>query len=126
MPHRNLAYIGHTTVRSTLIAAVTVAAVALSCVVAVSPAAARTKRPPCTKKAIAAGLGRGAEKMPGGKVEDFRCARRFAVALVDYEGFAVTAVFRAHRARWVSINRTKPCERRSIPKKIYRAACLTN
>ena len=109
------------------VAAMTVVAAALGCMAAVSPAAGATKHLPCTRKTIAAGLKRGVNKLPGAAIESSpMCAGRFAVALVVYKRIPITAVFRARGANWVSIDRTKPCKDRSIPKKICVAACMTN
>jgi hypothetical protein len=101
-----------------------VVALALTGTVAITPAAAAPKRPPCTKRAIAAGLRRGAYKTPGAIVADFQCAGRFALAIDVYEGITVPALLRAHGAGWVTVNREKPCEEHAVPKKLYFNACI--
>jgi hypothetical protein len=107
-------------------AAITGIAVALACVVAAGPAAALAKRPSCTKKAIAAGLKRGANKIPGAPIEGFRCAGRWALAVVLDGVDDVPALFRAQGTRWVTVDREKPCNDHAVPKKIYAAACLAS
>lgn len=67
---------------------------------AVSSPAALAKRPPCTKKAIAAGLRRGANKIPGAPIEGLRCAGRWAFAVVLDGVDDVPALFRAQGTRW--------------------------
>ena len=93
---------------------------------AVSPPAAVAKHPPCTKKAIAAGLRRGANKIPGAPIEGFRCAGRWAFAVVLDGVDDVPALFRAQGTRWVTVDREKPCNDHVVPKKIYVAACLSS
>jgi hypothetical protein len=101
---------------------------ALIAVAAVAPAAGAAKLPPCTKQALTAGLKRGTAKVPGGKIYDrtFGCAGSYAYAAVNTKFFTLTAVFRASGSSWVTINRTKPCKKRVIPKRIYKRACLTS
>lgn len=70
---------------------VTAVAAALACAALVSPAAAAAKRPPCTKRAIAAGLRRGPAKTPGATIEGFQCDGRWALAVDVYKGVTVPA-----------------------------------
>ncbi len=109
-------------------AAVSAVAVGMTGAVAVVPATAATKRPPCTKQALTAGLGRGSDKHPNGKIfkKTFGCAGSYAYAAVNLKFFTYTQVFRASGTRWVTISRIKPCNKRLIPKKIYKPACLTS
>jgi hypothetical protein len=93
---------------------------------AVSPAAPLTKLPPCTRKALAAGLKRGANKIPGAPIEGFRCAGRWAIAVVLDGVDDVPALFHARGTRWVTVNREKPCRTHAVPKKIYATACLAS
>jgi hypothetical protein len=93
---------------------------------AVSSPAALAKRPPCTKKAIAAGLKRGANRIPGAPIEGFRCAGQWAFAVVLDGVDDVPALFRAQGTRWVTVDREKPCNDHAVPKKIYAAACLSS
>jgi hypothetical protein len=108
------------------IALTIVVALALAATVAMSPAAAAPRRPPCTKKAIAAGLRRGAYRTPGAIIEGFQCAGRFALAVDVYEGIAVPAMLRAQGTRWVTINREIPCQKHVVPKKMYFNACIAS
>ena len=101
-------------------------AVAVGCTLAVSPAAASPKRPPCTRKAIAAGLRRGKYKTPGAIIEGFKCAGRFALSVDVWEGVTVPALLRAQGTHWVTVNREIPCKRHVIPKKIYFDTCIAS
>lgn len=118
--------LGKHTLRRT--AALSAVAAGLTGAVAVAPAAGATKSPPCTKQALTAGLKRGAVKVPGGTIFDktFGCAGRYAYAEVNTKQFTLTSVFIVSRGQWVTINRTKPCKQKLIPKKIYKKACLTS
>ena len=108
-------------------AAVTSAvAVALACTMAVSAAAAPAKRPPCTRRAIAAGLRRGTHRTPGAIIEGFQCAGRWAIAVDVYKGITVPALLHATRGHWVTVVRTGPCSKHEIPKKIYFSACIAS
>ncbi len=116
--------------KHTLRRTVTLSAVAagLTGAVTVAPAAGASKGPPCTKAALTAGLKRGAVKVPGGKIFDktFGCAGRYAYAEVNTKQFTLTSVFIVSGNQWVTINRAKPCNKKLIPKKIYKKACLTS
>lgn len=112
-------------------AAMSAVAVGLTGAVAVVPAtAAAAKRPPCTRTALRAGLKRGTDKHPNGRIAkgkgSFGCAGRYAYAFVDLKLFTITQVYRASGRRWVTINRIKPCEKKLIPKRIYAPACQTD
>jgi hypothetical protein len=104
---------------------VVVVGLALAGTVAISPAAA-APLPRCTKRAIAAGLGRGPYKTPGAMVEDFQCAGRFALTIDVYEGITVPALLRARGTGWVTVNREKPCKEHAVPKKLYFNACIAS
>jgi len=93
---------------------------------AAGPAPAVKKGPPCTRKALAAGLRRGANKIPGAPIEGFRCAGRWAFAVVLDGVDDVPALFRAQGTRWVTVDRTKPCNNHAVPKTIYASACLAS
>lgn len=82
--------------------------------------------PPCTKKALAAGLRRGANKLPGDLIEGWRCAGRWAIAVVLDGVDDVPALFHARGNRWFTVDRTKPCNNHAVPKKIYASACLAS
>jgi hypothetical protein len=90
---------------------------------AVGPPTPVTKGPPCTKKALAAGLKRGTNKLPGRLIEGWRCAGRWAIAVVLDGMDDVPALFHAKGNRWFTINRDKPCATHAVPKKIYDATC---
>ena len=117
--------VGHTLRRTAALSAV---AAGLTGVVAVAPAAGAAKGPPCTKQALTAGLKRGADKQTGGNIagKTFGCAGQYAYAEVNTKVFTYTAVFKASASQWATINRTKPCNQKLIPKKIYKPACLTS
>jgi hypothetical protein len=93
---------------------------------AADPAAAPANNPPCTRKALAAGLKRGANKIPGAPIEGFRCAGRWAFAVVLDGVDDVPALFHAQGTSWVTVDREKPCRTHAVPKKIYAAACLAS
>lgn len=107
--------------------ALSAVAAGLTGALAVGPAAGATKRPPCTKQALTAGLKRGVDKQPGAKIaRPFGCAGSYAYAAANTRFFTYTAVFKANGTQWVTINRAKPCNKRLIPRRIYRNACLTS
>ena len=90
----------------------------------------RSKYPPCTKKALNAGLTRGSAQPRNAKlVGSFGCARGWAyseILLGGKNGFEAIAVYKAKNGVWMTVNRAKPCRTHAIPKKIYRAACTTS
>jgi hypothetical protein len=93
---------------------------------AAGPAPSPTNNPPCTRKALAAGLKRGANKIPGAPIEGFRCTGRSAFAVVLDGVDDVPALFHAQGTSWVTVDREKPCRTHAVPKKIYAAACLAS
>jgi hypothetical protein len=93
---------------------------------AAGPAPSVTHGPPCTKKALAAGLKRGANKLAGDPIEGWRCAGRWAIAVVLDGVDDVPALFHAQGGRWVTVDREKPCRTHAVPKKIYAASCLAS
>jgi hypothetical protein len=111
-------------------AALSAVAAGLIGAVTVAPAVGATTRPPCTRQALTAGLKRGTQKHPHGKIAkgkgSFGCAGPYAYAAVDLKLFTITQVYKAQGGRWATINRTKPCNKKRIPKRIYTAACLTS
>lgn len=91
----------------------------------------KAKSPPCTKKALSAGLERGsAEPRQSRIIGKFGCARGWAYSVIAVgdgkNGFEAVAVFKAKNGVWVTVNRAKPCRKHLIPKKIYRGACTTS
>ncbi len=107
-------------------AVIIVVVVVLACTAAISAAAAPRKHPPCTKRAIAAGLRRGTAKTPGAIIEGFQCAGRWAFAMDVDKGITVPALLRAKGTRWVTVVRTGPCNRHEVPQKIYFNACIAS
>ena len=105
----------------------TIALVALIATSLVPVAGAVTRRPPCTRRALQAGLGRGTAKVSHATVaRPFGCADGWAYAAVDSRRFTATSLFRAHGARWATVVRTTPCERREVPRRIRHRACDSN
>ena len=90
----------------------------------------KPKYPPCTKKALSAGLKRGSAQPKNAKFEgSFGCARGWAysgVLIGGKNGFEAIAVYKAKNGVWVTVDRAKPCLTHAIPKKIYRGACTTS
>ena len=93
--------------------------------------ASKAKNPPCTKKALSAGLKRGAAAEKKGRILGaFRCARGWAYSPIAVgrgkNGFDAVALFKAKNGVWVTVNRAKPCNKHLVPKKIYKGACTTS
>jgi len=90
----------------------------------------KSKYPPCTKKALSAGLKRGSAQPKNAKFEgSFGCAGGWAysgVLIGGKNGFDAIAVYKAKNGVWVTVDRAKPCRTHTIPKKIYRGACTTS
>lgn len=90
----------------------------------------KTKYPPCTKKALSAGLKRGSAQPKNARVErSFGCAAGWAysnIVVGGKNGFDATAVYKAKNGVWVTVNRARPCRTHAIPKKIYKGACTTS
>jgi hypothetical protein len=112
-----------------LVAAAVVMAAAF--VTSASAASGKSKYPPCTKKALNAGLKRGSAKEQNAKiVGSFGCAGGWAYSQIlvggRQHGFDAIAVYKAKSGVWTAVDRAKPCRTHAIPKKIYRAACTTS
>jgi hypothetical protein len=94
-------------------------------------AASTTKLPPCTQKALTAGLKRGSAQ-PKGAIftKPFACASGWAYSGVivggKKNGVEATAVYQAKNGVWQTVDRTNPCDTHAIPKKIYKGACTSN
>ena len=90
----------------------------------------KSKYPPCTKKALSAGLKRGSAQPKNAKLMgSFGCAAGWAysgILVGGKHGFDAIAVYKAKSGVWVTVDRAKPCRTHAIPKKIYRAACTTS
>ena len=104
---------------------------ALIAVVAFAASAgAKSKYPPCTKKALSAGIKRGSAQPKNAKfLAPFGCAGGWAysgIVVGGKHGFEAIAVYRAKNGVWVTVDRAKPCRTHTIPKKIYRSACTTS
>jgi hypothetical protein len=106
---------------------VVVAAVALAAgtVGAATAPAAKSAKPPCTKRALEAGLRRSKMK---GRVDPkaWGCAGRFAYAGVTFREFEATVLFRAQGRNWKVASRLKYCNQHKVPARIYRQACETS
>jgi hypothetical protein len=112
-----------------LVAAAVVMAAAF--VTSASAASGKSKYPPCTKKALSAGLKRGSARQKNAKiVGSFGCAGGWAYSQIlvggPQHGFDAIAVYKAKNGVWATVDRAKPCLTHAIPKKIYRAACTTS
>jgi hypothetical protein len=109
---------------------VTALLVAAVCAASAAASAMRANRPPCTPKALRAGLKRSSAQPKNARFErSFGCAGRWAysgVVVGGKHGFDAIAVYRAEHGVWVAVNRAKPCRTHEIPAKIYRGACTTS
>jgi hypothetical protein len=91
-------------------------------------AARKAKQPPCTKKALSAGLTRGGDKQPSTRlIRPWKCVSGWAYS----EGVAgqddVVLLFRAKHGKWYSANRGTWCPKKSsLPKKIWQGACTSD
>jgi hypothetical protein len=112
----------------TLVAALTVVAAFTASTAA---AGSMAKYPPCTQKALTAGLKNGSAQPKGAIFEKpFACASGWAYSGVivggKKNGVEATAVYKAKNGAWTTVDRAKPCNTHAIPKKIYKGACATN
>jgi hypothetical protein len=117
--------------RGRLIVLVTALLVVAACAAsAAASSSAMTKEPPCTPKALSAGLKRGSgQPMNARFAKSFGCAGGWAysgIVVGGKHGFDAVAVYRAEHGVWVAVSRAKPCRTHAIPKKIYRGACTTS
>jgi hypothetical protein len=97
---------------------------------AASASTGKSKYPPCTKKALSAGLKRGSAQPKNARLEgSFGCAGGWAysgIVVGGAHGFDAIAVYKAKNGVWVTVDRAKPCQTHAIPKKIYKGACTTS
>ena len=96
---------------------------------AASASSSKSKYPPCTKKALSAGLKRGAAPKNAKFEGSFGCAAGWAysgIVVGGKHGFDAIAVYKAKKGVWVTVDRAKPCQTHAIPKKIYKGACTTS
>jgi hypothetical protein len=118
------------TPRAGLILLTTALLAAAAFAASAASAGAKSKFPPCTKKALSAGLKRGPAKQKNAKVQgSFGCARGWAysgIVVGGKHGFDAIAVYKAKHGVWESVNRAKPCKTHAIPKKIFKGACTTS
>ncbi len=120
------------TIRGSLILPVAAALLAVAAFSASAGAAGyATKNPPCTKRALSAGLKRGVAAPKQARIiGTFGCARGWAYSEIAVghgkNGFDAVALFKAKNGVWVTVNRAGPCRKHLVPKKIYRGACTTS
>ena len=116
-------------IRRTLSALAIVVPLVAVFVASAGASASTVKYPPCTKKALSAGLKRGSAQPKNAKFQgSFGCAGGWAYSGVVVGGknrFDAIAVYKAKNGVWVTVDRAKPCKTHAIPKKIYRGACTT-
>jgi hypothetical protein len=116
-------------IRSSLVLLAT-ALLVVAAFAASAGASASKPYPPCTKKALSAGLKRGSAQPKNAKFEgSFGCAGGWAysgIVVGGKHGFDAIAVYKAKNGVWVTVDRAKPCRTHAIPKKIYRGACTTS
>jgi hypothetical protein len=96
---------------------------------AASASPGKSKYPPCTKKALSAGLKRGAAPKNAKFEGSFGCSGGWAysgILVGGKHGFDAIAVYKAKNGVWVTVDRAKPCQTHAIPKKIYKGACTTS
>jgi hypothetical protein len=123
-------FAGMKTTRGSLILLATALLVVAAFAAAASASTSKSKYPPCTKKALSAGLKRGSARPKNAKFEgSFGCAGGWAysgIVVGGKHGFDAIAVYKAKHGVWVTVDRAKPCRTHAIPKKIYRGACTTS
>jgi hypothetical protein len=90
-----------------------------------------SKNPPCTKKALSAGLKRGPAAQKNARIlGKIGCTGGWAYSPIAVgrgkNGFDAVALFQAKKGVWVAVNRAKPCNKHLVPKKIYKGACTTS
>jgi hypothetical protein len=116
--------------RGSLILVATALLVMAALAAAASASTSKSKYPPCTKKALSAGLKRGSAQPKNAKFErSFGCTGGWAysgIVVGGEHGFDAIAVYRAKNGVWVTVDRAKPCRTHAIPKRIYRGACTTS
>jgi hypothetical protein len=94
--------------------------------------ARKAKNPPCTKKALSAGLKRGGAREPQGRVlSRFACVKGWAYSDIAVghgkNGFDAIALYKAKNGKWSTVNRAGPCTKKNaLPKKIFNGACTAD
>jgi hypothetical protein len=116
--------------RGSLILLATALVVVVAFTASAGASAGKSKYPPCTKRALSAGLKRGSAQPKNAKIQgSFGCASGWAysgILVGGKHGFDAIAVYKAKHGVWATIDRAKPCRTHAIPRKIYRAACTTS
>jgi hypothetical protein len=119
------------TIRGSLILAVAALFAVTAFSTSAGASARKAKNPPCTKRALSAGLKRGAAAEKQGRViGTIGCSGGWAYSgIVVGKGknaFDAVALYKAKNGVWVTVNRAKPCRKHLVPKKIYKGACTTS
>jgi hypothetical protein len=118
------------TIRGSLILLAAVLLALAAFTASAGASASKAKYPPCTKKALSAGLKRGpAAQKTARFTGSFGCASGWAYSGIvtgGKHGDDAIAVYQAKNGVWVTVNRAKPCQTHAIPKKIYKGACTTS
>jgi hypothetical protein len=119
---------GRRTILAGALAMVSLATGVLLATVALAPgASAAATRPSCARHALWQGLSRGDAQVHHARiVRPFGCDGNWAYAAVETSRFEFTSLFQARGGRWVSIQRSRPCARREVPRRIRHAACDSN
>jgi hypothetical protein len=92
-----------------------------------STAAVASSTPPCTKRALTAGLRAShSYARTGTIVSPTKCAGRFAFSAVFLDGNDVPQLFKAKHGRWVAVERTTYCNKGAVPRSIRQIACETS
>ena len=119
-------------IRGTLILLVAALVAAAAFSATAGAAAHMAKYPPCTKKALSAGLKRGGAKETQGRITGgFGCVKGWAYSNIAVghgsAGFDAIALFKAKSGKWSTVSRARYCPHKSsLPKKIYNGACLAD
>lgn len=118
------------TTRGTLIVLATALLALAALAGAAGASTSKSKYPPCTKKALSAGLKSGSAQPKDAKFQgSFGCAGGWAysgIVVGGKHGFDAIAVYKAKNGVWVTVDRARPCQTHAIPKKIYKGACTTS
>lgn len=120
------------TIRGSLILLAAALLVAAAFSASAGAAARASKNPPCTKKALSAGLKRGSAKEPQGRVLSvFACVQGWAYADIAVghgkNGFDAIALYQAKNGTWSTVSRAGPCTKKgALPKKIFNGACTAD
>jgi hypothetical protein len=118
-------------IRGSLILLATVLVAAAAFAASAGASTSMSKNPPCTTKALSAGLKRGPAAQKNARIlPSWGCASGWAYSEIAVgkgkNGFDAVAVFKAKNGVWATVNRATPCRKHLVPKKIYRGACTTS